>query len=174
MHLHRKRAAACEAGSVHHARAVGSFAAYRIERVHARLGAQGLRILKARSGLTLRQWWIIADMAELKPATPSELSRMADVDQGLLSRNLKTLADLGLVVIERSVEDQRQQMISLSEKGLDVYHRTMPIMRARNQKLVRNVTEDEFETFLRVLDRIEIAAEDDCITDEEIAAARRE
>lgn len=154
-----------------HARAVGGFAAYRIERVHTHLAAQGLRVLRARCELTLRQWWVIADMAELGPETPTDLAQLADIDKGLLSRNLKSLADLGYVRLVRSREDRREQLISLTDQGWAIYRRMMPVMRARNLKMTIDVGDDEFDLFLSVLDRIETACQDDEITDEDIASA---
>jgi len=141
-----------------HTRAVGAFASYRIERVHAKLTAQGSTIMKAHCGLTLRQWWIIADIAEIKPETATQLSRVADVDKGLLSRNLKVLVDQGYVSVERDSRDHRQQLIALTPRGQELYDTTLPIMDRRNSLLTGSMTETEFETLLSLLDKLENAA----------------
>ncbi|MEM7545612.1 MAG: MarR family winged helix-turn-helix transcriptional regulator [Pseudomonadota bacterium] len=142
----------------HRGRAVGAFTAYRIERVHARLTAQGSAILKAHCDLTLRQWWIIADIAEMKPETATELSRVADVDKGLLSRNLKTLVNLGYVSMERDSRDHRQQLINLTPEGWEIYRSTLPIMNQRNEKLTKNMSGKDVDALLSSLDKIEAAA----------------
>lgn len=152
-----------------HSRAVGGSAAYRIERVYGKLLSQGLRILRKRCHLTLRQWWIIADMAELKPETPTDLARVADIDKGLLSRNLKVLVESGHVVIERCREDQRRLLISLTDAGRAAYRDIVPVMRARNLKLTFDISENELDIFMSVLDRIEAATADDHVTDADIA-----
>lgn len=139
-------------------RAVGGFAAYRIERAHARLAAEALVLLNKTLGLTPRQWWIIADLAELAPRTATELALVADVDKGLLSRNLKRLNAIGLVAIERDRMDHRQQILSLTRDGRALYDRGLPIMEERNRRLVENVSDEEYQTFLSVLERIDDAA----------------
>ena len=139
-------------------RPVGSFAAYRVERVHARLTAQGGALLSKHAGLTLRQWWIIVDIVETEAKTATELSEMTDVDKGLLSRNLKVLIQEGLVSMTKDATDQRRQLIKLTERGYEVYRDTLPIMNKRNESLTADVAKEEYETFLRVLDKIEASA----------------
>lgn len=139
-------------------RAVGGFAAYRIERAHAHLAAEALVLLNKRLGLTPRQWWIIADMAELSPRTATELAAMADVDKGLLSRNLKVLAEKGFVSVERDRMDHRQQILALTDAGRALYKKGLPVMEARNQRLVENVSKEDYAVFLSVLERIDEAA----------------
>lgn len=136
------------------------FLAYRVERVHARLTWQATKILAAHCGLTLRQWWIIADMMAEAPRTSTELARIADIDKGLLSRNLKALSEAGLVTLERDYEDRRQQIISLTDKGRDMHADTIPVMRARNEALTRDMTEGEIKLLLDLLDKVEAAAAD--------------
>ncbi|MEM8753321.1 MAG: MarR family winged helix-turn-helix transcriptional regulator [Pseudomonadota bacterium] len=110
--------------------------------------------------LTPRQWWIIADMVELQPRTATELAAMADVDKGLLSRNLKVLAARGYVAVERDKIDHRQQILSLTDEGRAIYKRGLPIMEERNRNLVKDVSDEDYAVFLRVLDAIDAAAVD--------------
>lgn len=145
-------------------RPVGAFAAYRVERVHARLTAQGGAILAREAGLTLRQWWVIADIVETKATTATELSELTDVDKGLLSRNLKALGEAGLVSVTKDPTDMRRHFIALTEKGQDLYRKTLPVMNQRNAHLTANVEQEEYEVFLRVLDKIETAAHDTSVS----------
>jgi DNA-binding MarR family transcriptional regulator len=140
-------------------RPVGAFAAYRIERVHARLTAQGGAVLAKHSELTLRQWWIIADMAEMSPRTATDLAELSDIDKGLLSRNLKVLVEHGLVTFEKNEADLRQHLIALTDAGRKIYEEVLPIMDRRNAHLIKGVSEADYKTFLDVLDRIESASQ---------------
>lgn len=134
------------------------FLAYRIERVHVRLTAQATKILAEHCGLTLRQWWIIADMMSEQPRTSTDLARIAEIDKGLLSRNLKALAEQGIVKLERDYEDRRQQIISLTEKGRQIHQDTGPVMNARNEALTRDLSEDEITQLLGLLEKVEASA----------------
>ncbi|MGB0411529.1 MAG: MarR family winged helix-turn-helix transcriptional regulator [Pikeienuella sp.] len=136
------------------------FLAYRVERVHSRLTAQATKILARECGLTPRQWWIIADMMAERPRTSTDLARIAEIDKGLLSRNLKALADKGLVTLERDLNDRRQQIISLTEQGREIHAETIPVMKARNDALTRDMSEGEIKLLLDLLDKVEAAAGD--------------
>lgn len=135
------------------------FVAYFVERAHTKLTLQTQRVLGAYVGLTPRQWWIIADMATEKPRTATELSRIGDVDKGLLSRNLKTLEEMGLVSTRRSALDRREVEISLTEAGYAKYRETVPYMEARNAHVTAAMSDEDFETLQRLLAQVTEAAE---------------
>lgn len=134
------------------------FLAYRIERVHVRLTAQATKILAKHCGLSLRQWWIIADMMAEQPRTSTDLARVAEIDKGLLSRNLKALSEQGIVTLERDFEDRRQQIISLTEKGREIHADMVPVMKERNDALTRDMSDEEVEQLLAMLEIIEASA----------------
>lgn len=141
------------------ARATREFVAFRIERAHARVTAQATRVLARESGLTPRQWWIIADMMAEQPRTATELAQLSDTDKGLLSRNLKALREMGLVEMSRDESDNRQQIISLTDAGRRKHDETLPLMRVRNAWLTQDVTDEELDVAMRVLAKVEKAAE---------------
>ncbi|MEL7462656.1 MAG: MarR family winged helix-turn-helix transcriptional regulator [Pseudomonadota bacterium] len=140
-------------------RATRDFVAFRVERAHARITAQAARVLAKDGALTPRQWWIITDMVAEKPTTATELAQIADLDKGLLSRNLKALREMGFVHMERDPGDQRQQIISLTDAGHRKHEELLPLMTARNQWLVHDVSDEDLETTFRVLEKLELAAE---------------
>ena len=129
------------------------FVAYFVERAHTKLTLQTQRVLGAYVGLTPRQWWIIADMMAERPRTATELASLADIDKGLLSRNLKASREMGLVEMARNTQDQRQQIISLTEAGRAKHDETIPTMRARNDWLTHDISEEELDIAMRVLSK---------------------
>lgn len=139
-------------------KATRDFVAFKVERVHSKLTAQATKLLAERCGLTPRQWWIIADLMAEAPETATELARISDVDKGLLSRNLKTLKEKGLVEMRRDPSDQRQQLIALTEAGRAKHAETLPLMRARNQHLTAGVSPEDMRTTMDVLSALEKAA----------------
>ena len=132
---------------------------YRIARVQAKLNAQGARVLRDAVGLTLSQWRVLALVGAAGRTRLSELARTAALDKGLLSRNVKTLVEQGLVVADQDEIDHRVQHLSLSPKGQELFARALPVTRRRQQHLRENLSDEEIRTFRRVLDKLEIAAE---------------
>ncbi|MDP5346932.1 MAG: MarR family winged helix-turn-helix transcriptional regulator [Paracoccaceae bacterium] len=135
------------------------FLTYRLSRVQAKLNAQATRILRATSGITLTQWRVIALVGAAGQTRLSELAKIAALDKGLLSRNLKTLIEDGVVAARTDDGDHRVQILALTAKGQAIFERTLPVTRARQQMLRDDLTEEELRVFRRVLDKLEIAAE---------------
>jgi DNA-binding MarR family transcriptional regulator len=136
------------------------FLTYRLSRVQAKLNAQATRILREASGITLTQWRIIALVGAAGQTRLSQLAREAALDKGLLSRNLKGLIEDGVIMTRPDESDHRAQVLQLSAKGVDIFERTLPVSRKRQQRLRAPLTDEELRVFRRVLDKLEIAAEE--------------
>lgn len=135
------------------------FVTYRISRVQAKLNAQASRILHKTSGITLTQWRVIALVGAAGQTQSSKLSKEAALDKGLLSRNLKTLIEQGVVASRTDSGDHRVQVLSLTDKGRAIFEKTLPVTRARQTQLREGLTDEELRVFHKVLDHLEIAAE---------------
>lgn len=136
------------------------FLTYRLARAQARLNAQARRILKEVAGLSLSQWRILSLIGHQGEATSSELAKMFDIDKGLFSRNLKTLVRDGHVVSASDERDSRVGRLSLTGSGRDLFDRTLPVMRQRQEALRSGLTEDELTTLYAALEKLEAAADD--------------
>lgn len=137
------------------------FIAYSVERAFTKMNIQAARLLSERAGLSVRQWWILYDMMTEDVVTASDLIEVSDIDKGLLSRNLKALRGMGLIETVVDEDDRRQQRITVTAKGRAKFDETLPIMRARNSRLIENVSENDLATTKRVLAAVAKAAESD-------------
>lgn len=135
------------------------FLTYRLSRVQAKLNAQANAMLRAHAGLTLSQWRILALIGAAGQTRLSELARIAALDKGLLSRNLKTLIADGLVRSKQDDIDQRVQHLSLSGSGQTLFETTLPRMRQRQAHLRSSMSARELDVLYRALDKLEIAAD---------------
>ncbi len=135
------------------------FLTFRMSRVQAKLNAQANAILQREAGLTLTQWRILALVGAARETTLSEMARTAALDKGLISRNLKAMVTDGLILASTDKQDHRIQHLTLSERGQLIYDRTLPRMQRRQDGLRSALTDAEFETMNRVLDKLEAAAE---------------
>ncbi len=136
------------------------FLTYRLSRVQAKLNAQAGAMLRRYAGLTLSQWRILALVGAAGQTRLSDLARIAALDKGLLSRNLKSLIAEDLVMSKQDEFDQRVQHLSLSPEGKTLFEKTLPRMRKRQHRLRSALNEHELGVFYQVLDKLEVAAED--------------
>lgn len=132
---------------------------FRLSRVQAKLNAQGARVLMEAAGLTLTQWRVVALVGAAGRTRLSDLARIAALDKGLLSRNVKNLVEQGIVISFADDFDHRVQHLTLSDVGRDIFDRALPITRRRQNHLRAELTSEEIEIFRKVLDKLEIAAE---------------
>jgi len=77
------------------------------------------------------------------------------MDAGQFSRNLKTLIQEGMIKSQIDSEDNRRQVLSLTQKGLARYEKAEPIMTARREALMVGVSDADREAFFRVLDKLD-------------------
>lgn len=136
------------------------FLTYRLSKVQAKLNAQAVAILKEHAGLTLAQWRVLALVGGAGQTRLSDLVKIAALDKGQVSRNVKAMVEDGLVRSKQDDLDQRVQHLSLTAKGRALFEMTLPRMRARQRKLRAQFNMAELEVLYRALDKLEIAAED--------------
>ncbi len=135
------------------------FLTFRLSRVQAKLNAQANALLQRHADLTLSKWRILALVGAAGQTRLSELARIAALDKGLLSRNLKLMIEEGLVVAKQDDVDHRVQHLSLSTKGQDLFDKTLPKMRERQAKLREPLDARELDALSSALDKLEIAAD---------------
>lgn len=136
------------------------FLTYRMARVQAKLNAQATRILREHADITLTQWRLIILLEAQGQTTAAHLSRVAAMDKGLISRNIKFLVDLGLVDTQRDEIDSRSHHLKLTEAGHKMQSNLMPRMRARQMELRSRLSDEENRLFISVLKILEDAADD--------------
>ena len=135
------------------------FLTYRLSRVQAKLNAQANALLQEHSGLTLSKWRILALVGAAGQTRLSELARIAALDKGLLSRNLKVMIGEGLVAAKQDDIDHRVQRLSLTVKGQELFDLTLPKMQQRQSKLREPLDARELASLYSALDKLEIAAD---------------
>ena len=139
---------------------LSNFLTYRISRAHQKLNVQASKILHDSVGLTLNQWRLLAFIGGAEQVTASELVKYTGMDKGLVSRNAKSLIESGFVTSSGHEKDSRVHLLRLTPAGKDVFDRALPRMRQRQAKLQENLSTEDVATLRRILETLEVAAED--------------
>jgi DNA-binding MarR family transcriptional regulator len=142
-----------------------SFLTFRLARVHARLNTQAGNLLRQTSDISLSQWRVLAMIGAGGADTvfAADIRRLMGFDKGLFSRTLQGLIKDGLVSSATDIQDHRRQRLSLTEDGREVYDRTLPVMRGRQNKLRAALEPEELTALMSALDKLEavVAQEDE-------------
>lgn len=77
-------------------------------------------------GINISQFSQLRNIRRTQPVSLSDLARRLDLDRSTVGRNTKVLERMGLV-ISAPGEDQRENMLSLTDKGLDLLEQGAPL-----------------------------------------------
>jgi len=138
-----------------------SFVTFRVASVQNALNAQAGRILKAYCDLTLTEWRILLLITVWNMDQMSDMTRVAGLDKGQVSRSVKSLTTKGYITSGADKSDARAQILQVTASGEALKERVLPHMLKRQERLVRHVSHDDLVAFQRVLDHLGEAAKFD-------------
>lgn len=87
-----------------------------------------------------------------KNATQNQIAKALGKDKTTISRTLMALEKKGL--IEKARLDKRTNQISLTKKGSEILDNSAPVIKKFRDSLHSNLTPDEVNTLLLLLDKI--------------------
>jgi DNA-binding MarR family transcriptional regulator len=111
-------------------------------RLAARRATQFLEERMEKSGVSLSQFGLMAEIASAEDDTVSALAVRMGLDQSTLSRTLRTLEGDGLVEIAIVESDQRKRMVWLTEKGARRLEAALGAWREAHAALARHLSVD--------------------------------
>ena len=110
--------------------------------------------------LSMPQWRILATLGALHENLPHSALTAKDIavatrlDKVQVSRALERLVNKEIVHRRVSDSDKRATLVSLSSEGERIYRTLLPkIVRWQNKRL-ENITDDEYQIFLKVIDTL--------------------
>jgi len=91
------------------------------------------------SGLSLAQFFLMAQVAAAPDDTLGALAERTGLDQSTLSRNLRGLEAAGLVEIAIAEDDQRRRAVWLTEEGARRLEAAIPVWREAHAALAERL-----------------------------------
>ena len=128
----------------------------RLPSIYAASRTQGQKFLKFAGGLSIVEWRTLWDLSVVGPLTIRELAAIQRADHSLLSRALPEMRKKGYVSMQKDIEDGRQMVVQIEDKGRAAYEKAAPIMAQRRKALRAEFSPEEIEAFVGYLDRFEV------------------
>ena len=91
-----------------------------------------------------------------EPRRMSEIAKRLSVTVGTLTTNMNNLEDKGYIVRERSTEDKRVVLVSLTEKGRKAFFHHRDFHKKMIRSIVSDLDEDEMKVLIRCLKKLEV------------------
>lgn len=130
------------------------------------------RFAKRTDKLSLRQYAVLAAIADKPGASQMALVRLTSVDRSTLADMLKRLVELGLVQKSRSPDDARAQSVALTAQGKRMLQEAAEHARKADQAVLEALPKSKRIAFQEALQRL--ARNIDKAAEEEAKRARKE
>ena len=104
--------------------------------------------------LTVDQWVVIDHLFRNPGISQNTLADMTTKDAPTVTRIIDLLAQKGLTERRLTDNDRRKFLIYLTEAGEAKYHEVLPIVSAMRRKGWGNLSEADYQHFVRIMDSI--------------------
>ncbi|MEH7494336.1 MarR family winged helix-turn-helix transcriptional regulator [Neobacillus niacini] len=113
-------------------------------------------LIKCQMGedLTIDQHYIIGYIQNSKECTSSELAEAFEVNKSAITAIINRLADRGLIERTRDENDRRVVYLSLSEKGIDLHHKTQEKVHLLVESFITQFDETEITNFITTYEKL--------------------
>jgi DNA-binding MarR family transcriptional regulator len=107
----------------------------------------------APSGLRINQFSLLGAVEATGPTPVSDLARLLELDRTTLTRNLKTLRNIGLIDISPG-RDKRERLVSATPEGISAMARAKPLWRAAQDRIVAGLGAERWRRITDDLDTL--------------------
>jgi len=137
---------------------LNSFLPYQITLLADRISRRTAAIARRHDGLNLSQWRVLAAIAEVPGRTANAVVEITPMDKGLVSRAVKSLIDMNLIVRKAAKQDGRLGHLFLTRKGARRYDAIAAKVRKLDDSLRSALSPSESALFSSLLARVLEAA----------------
>lgn len=134
------------------------FLPYRLSIASNRVSGVIATAYQSLFGLRIPEWRAVAVLAEHGAMTQQALCGRTQMDKVTVSRAAIALAQRGLIARATNPEDQRSNLIRLSDAGWELYERIAPQALAMEKRIFEGFDAGELAQFRVMLERLEAAA----------------
>ena len=113
---------------------------------------------RARFGLRIAEWRVMAVLGDAGALTQRQLAGATLMDKVAVNRACKELEDRGLAARTANERDGRSHHLELTDEGRTMHARIMPLALGMEAAMFEGFSDEERETFRRLLARVREAA----------------
>ena len=109
---------------------------------------------KEKFQLSITEWRILAVLGEYPGVSADEVSTKTQMEKSSLSRAIAKLIRRKLIQRVFSQIDQRRSILTLTESGLSIYNKVVPLAVEFERQLLKCFSGSEYEQFSKLLERL--------------------
>ncbi|WBU60564.1 MarR family winged helix-turn-helix transcriptional regulator [Paracoccus albus] len=132
---------------------------FQLTQLSAKLAAQARVILARHGKLSLPQWRIIRIVGMQVADRSTAVRKSSGIDKGQFSKTVNALVEEGYIATAPCKTDQRQFVITLTDRGHAAHDRLAPELDARQRHLLSSLTPEQRELVFPIIRALAQAAE---------------
>lgn len=104
--------------------------------------------------LTTEQWVLLDSLYDSDGVSQNDLANGSFKNAPTVSRIVDLLCKKGLTERKRFENDKRRYKVFLTKKGKDTYKRTKPVVLKLRKQGWKNLSDEDYDDFLRIMNQI--------------------
>ena len=113
----------------------------------------------AAAGVKVVEAWVLRQVGENQAISAREVAAAISVDEGQVSRAIKSLLDKGLIIRSQDPQYSRRKLIELTKSGRRTFKLVQDIYRSRAEGLVDGISRKEQSQFFDIVEKIRANAD---------------
>ncbi len=127
------------------------FFPYRLAVLAERVSLAVSQLYADRFDLTRAEWRVLAALGANRTMSAKDIGPYSTLDKMQVSRAVARLEERGLVRREEDASDRRAKILSLTPAGRAMHQKIVPLVRAREDYLLGEMTPEERTLFERAM-----------------------
>jgi DNA-binding MarR family transcriptional regulator len=108
----------------------------------------------ARAGLKTSQFSVLVAVANREKAKPAELTKLLQMDESTLSRNVERMCAKGWLRLERD-DDRRSHLIEVTDKGKALIRKCLPAWQQAQEEVTQRLGADSVSALRAALRKLQ-------------------
>ena len=134
------------------------FFPYRLAVLAEQVSLATAQVYRERFALTRDEWRVLAALAHQGEIRAADVKDRTTLDKMQVSRALARLEAQGLVARAPDPDDGRASRVRLLPAGTALYRKIVPMVQAREEYLLSDLTPQERKVFAAAIDKVEVRA----------------
>jgi DNA-binding MarR family transcriptional regulator len=134
------------------------FFPYRIALLAEQVSLATAQVYRTRFALGRDEWRVLAALAQQGEVRAADVKERTTLDKMQVSRALARLEQGGLLARSPDPEDGRAWRVRLLPAGAALYRKIVPMVQAREEYLLSDLSPEEREALAKALDKVEARA----------------
>ena len=131
-----------------------SFLPYQLSVLEQQISHSIARKYSEKFELSRMQWRVLSTLAMFQGITAKEICSFTHIEKMQASRAINGLESMGLLEQETDPADKRAYVLSLTNKGQNIYQQIVPKVRAEERRIFSSFDSDELNTFQHLVDKL--------------------